>query len=363
MESAMNCPVPRPLLLAILLTTGLAGCNQSSKLDTFQQRHGQGLSVARDMAGKITAIRFESTPLTDHDLQLLGEADALKELSGDASQITDAGFAALATCSQLESLQLKSCKLSDSAAKSIGALSKLIALDLTDASELTPTRLASLGQLSKLSTLCLRGTAIDDACIPHLPDAPLKSLSLANTKITSAGTLEVHVRWPDLEILQLDGLPLDSNALQTFSRFPKLAELSLGNCSVGDDALTHLAACQLLRVLDLSDNTALTDPAIKSLGNLPELRTINVSGTQFTGNDFSSAGFPVLASLVADRTMVSKETLRTLKLPTLFSLSLRGCSLTEQEIRSVFSTNDQTAVSFDQAPPEKDGEKKVRGQI
>ena len=359
----MNRPFARPLLLALLLTSGLHGCNQSSSLDTFQQRHGQGLAVARDMAGKITAIRFESAPLTDNDLQLLAAADSLKELSGDASQITDAGFTALAACSQLESLQLKSCKLSDTAAKSIGALTKLTVLDLTDATQLTPAHLESLGQLSKLSTLCLSGTAVDDTCIPQLPTAPLKSLCLANTKITAAATLEIHARWPDLEILQLDGVPLNADTAQTFSKFPKLAELSLGNCSIGDDALTHIANCQLLKVLDLNNNATLTDPAIKSLGSLPELRTINVSGTQFTGADFSSAGFPRLASLFADRTMVSKETLRSLKLPTLFSLSLRGCALTEQEIRSVFSTNDQTAVSFDQSPAENETEKKVRGQI
>jgi hypothetical protein len=356
---------PQRLLIALTLLSLAFGCDNASKLESFQQRHGQGLSVARDMAGNIKAIRFEAAPLTDADLLLLAGADSVREISGDASGVTDAGFAALAECRQLQSLQLKACRFSDTAAKSIAALSQLSSLDLTAAADITPERLATLSQNAQLNELCLRDTSVDDACLASLPAAKLKSLCLAGTtlKLTAAAASSLRTTAPDLEVLQLDGLAIDAETLLAIAALPKLAELSLKDCSIDDTTLAPLVNCKLLRVLDISENPALSDSSIHALGALPELRTINVSGSKFTGAGFSDSGFPALAALVADRTQVKSDALRSLKLPTLFSLSLNGCSLTEKEIRAVFSTNDQTAVSFDQQAPAEESDEKVRGQI
>ena len=361
----MPCYSSQRLLPLFALIMLALGCDNTSRLDSFQQRHGQGLSVARDMAGNIKAIRFETDPLTDADLLLLAGAESVREISGDASAVTDAGFAALAECRQLQSLQLKSCRFTDTAAKSIAALSQLTTLDLTSAADISPERLATLGQLSQLTDLCLRDTAVDDACLSSLPAGKLRSLCLAETtlKLTAAAANNLKAAAPDLEVLQLDGLSIDAETLLAIAALPKLAELSLKNCSIEDHAIAPLVNCKLLRVLDISENPALSDSSIYTLGALPELRTINVSGSKFTGVGFSDSGFPSLAALVADRTQVRSDALRSLKLATLFSLSLNGCSLTEKEVRAVFSTNDQTAVSFDQQPPAEEAEEKVRGQI
>lgn len=339
------------------------GCDRSANLDSFQQRQGKGLSLAYDLSGQITAVRFETAPLTDADLQQLGESRVLRELSGNAAQVTEAGLAALGGCSGLQSLQLTSCRLTENAARSIGSLKALTALTLTDAQELVSGHLSCFSELPKLLELGLSGTAIDDACVAQLPTAPLRSISLSRTQLTSSGVQALAAKYPTLEVILLDDVALDPAAVTAISQLQKLTDLSLSGCGLDDAAAAPLAALPQLRVLNLSGNSALTDSVIRSFGVAAELRTLDVSGTQFTGAAFADSGFPNLSSLLADETQVKGDALRSLKLPTLFSLSLNGCPLSLAEIRKVFAANDQTAVSFDAAPPADGSGEKPEGQI
>lgn len=352
------------LLLCMLVGIASAtGCDKTSSLDSFQQRQGRGLSLAQDLSGQITAIRFDSSPLTDADLQLMGTSTSLRELSGNAEQVTEAGLVSLAGCSGLQSLQLNSCRLSEGAAQAIGSLSALTVLNLTDAKELAPAHLSCFAELPKLLELGLSGTAIDDSCIAQLPAAPLRALSLSRTQLTGAGVQMLCGRYPSLEAIVLDDVALDAAAVAALSQLQKLTDLSLCGCGLDDASAATLSGLKQLRVLNISSNAAITDDLIKSLGTATELRTLNVSGTQFTGAAFADAGFPSLSSLIADNTMVKSDSLRSLKLPTLFSLSLNGCSLSMAEIRKVFAANDQTSVSFEEVRPAKDAGEKVKGQI
>lgn len=354
----------RCLLLCMLVVfASTTGCDKTSSLDSFQLRQGKGLSLAQDLSGQITAIRFDSSPLTDADLQLMGTSTSLRELSGDAQQVTEAGLAALAGCSGLQSLQLNSCRLSDGAARSICSLKALRVLTLTDSTGLAPTHVSGLAELPKLLELGLSGTAMDDSCIAQLPAAPLRAISLSRTQLTSGGVQMLSEKYPTLEVIALDEVALDAAAVAALSQLQKLTDLSLCDCGLDDASAAPLSELKQLRVLNLSGNDLITDAVIKSFGTVAELRTLNVSGTQFTGTAFADAGFPSLSSLIADKTLVKSDSLRSLKLPTLFSLSLNGCSLSTAEIRKVFAENDQTAVSFEEASPAKDAGEKVKGQI
>lgn len=360
----MHRPRPDLLLLTLLLIFGpVSGCEKTSSLDSFQARQGRGLSLAQNLSGQITAIRFETSPLTDADLQLLGTTTALRELSGDAAQVTEAGLTALGGCSGLQSLQLASCRLTENSARSIASLKALTTLTLTDSPELTPELLGCFSELPKLLELGLSGTAIDDTCIAQLPKAPLRSISLSRTRLTSAGVQAVAAQYPSLEVILLDEVALDLAAVTALAQLQKLTDLSLSSCSLDDTSAAPLSGLKQLRVLNLSRNSAITDSLIQGFGTAAELRTLNVSGSNFTGVGFADAGFPSLSALLADDTQVKADALRSLKLPTLFSLSLNGCPLSLAEIRRVFAANDQTAVSFDEVPPVDDSAEKVEGQI
>lgn len=352
------------LLLSLLPIFGsVSGCEKTSSLDSFQARQGRGLSLAQDLSGQITAIRFETSPLTDADLQVLGTTTALRELSGNAAQVTEAGLTALGGCSGLQSLQLTSCRLSENSARSIASLKSLTTLTLTDSPELTAGLLGCFTELPKLLELGLSGTAIDDTCVAQLPTAPLRSIDLSRTRLSSAGVQAVAVKYPTLEVVLLDDVALDLAAVTALAPLQKLTDLSLSSCGLDDASAAPLSGLKQLRVLNLSRNPALTDKLIQAFGTAAELRTLNVSGTQFTGVAFAEAGFPSLSALLADGTQVKADALRSLKLPTLFSLSLNGCPLSLAEIRRVFAANDQTAVSFDEAPPADESSEKVEGQI
>jgi len=352
-----------PLASLLLIFTLVTGCEKTSSLDSFQARQGRGLSLAQDLSGEITAIRFESSPLTDADLQLLGTTTALRELSGDAAQLTEVGLTALSGCSGLQSLQLASCRLTENSARSIASLKALTTLTLTDSQDLNAAVLGCFAELPKLVELGLSGTALDDNCIAQLPTAPLRSISLSRTRLTSAGVQAVAAKYPALEVLQLDDVALDLAAVTALAQLQKLTDLSLSSCGLDDSSAAPLSGLKQLRVFNLSRNPALTDSLFQSFGTAAELRTLNVSGTQFTGVAFAEAGFPSLSALQADDTQVKADALRSLKLPTLFSLSLNGCPLSLAEIRRVFAVNDQTAVFFDEVPTSDDSGEKVEGQI
>ncbi|MFM8475975.1 MAG: hypothetical protein ACKOEO_09270 [Planctomycetaceae bacterium] len=351
------------LLCMLIVIASAIGCDKTSSLESFQLRQGQGLSLSQDLSGQITAIRFDSSPLTDADLQVMGTSTSLRELSGNAEQVTEAGLVALAGCSGLQSLQLNSCRLNAGAARAISSLSALTVLNLTDAKELAPAHLSCFAELPKLLELGLSGTAMNDSCIAQLPAAPLRALSLSRTQLTGAGVQMLAEKYPALEVIQLDEVALDAAAVAAIAQLQKVTNLSLCGCGLDDASAAPLSGLKQLRVLNISSNAAITDALIQSLGTATELRTLNVSGTQFTGTAFADAGFPGLSSLIADNTMVKGDSLRSLKLPTLFSLSLNGCSLSMAEIRKVFAANDQTAVSFEEVRPAEDAGEKVKGQI
>ena len=111
--------------------------------------------------------------------------------------------------------------------------------------------------------------------------------------------------------------------------------------------MTVIAGLSKLRLLQLADNPALTDVGICQLGSLPELTSLGVSRTAFTGSGCGTAGFAQLLGLEANGCQVSDEQVPEFAgIKNMTSLLLKDTGVTETGVRKTFAANHPTAVAF-----------------
>jgi hypothetical protein len=198
-------------------------------------------------------IDTDSDQITDKGLAKLAALPALTSLTVKSRAISDAGLAHLARLNSLSELSLDRAKLTTIAP--IQALSDLTTLSLRDC-PITDVGLAPMAELKNLITLDVSGTLLSDVGLTHLRElTQVQKLSLSKTKITDAG------------LAQLSGLSM-------------LSELDLSGTSVGDPGVAHLVGLKLVS-LNLSD-TKLTDAGLLQLVKAGPYRLITVNNTAVT---------------------------------------------------------------------------------
>jgi hypothetical protein len=167
--------------------------------------------------------------------------------------------------------------------------------------------------------LALDGTRITDAGLAQVLFLDPRSLSVANTRVTDTGFIDLH-ELRSLNALNLSGTSISRAGLEGIARATsswRFEELSLSRTSIDDDAMAVIAKMSDLRVLDLSD-TKITDVGLARLAAMPSEWTIN--------------------GLFLDRTRIGDEGLRALFSrvePDDFSgISLSGTNVTWEYIET-----------------------------
>ena len=134
----------------------------------------------------------------------------------------------------------------------------------------------------------------------------LQSLSLHQTKVTSAGLKDV-AELKSLKRLNLTGSQVTDVGLKYLSRLESLEELTLANTNITDMGVENLAGFNLKKLglprqaqtdiglkhylaalhrsptVLILNNWQVTDAGLTSLVNLTSLRVIDLLGTQVTG--------------------------------------------------------------------------------
>ncbi len=136
---------------------------------------------------------------------------------------------------------------------------------------------------ASLQSLQVPAGTVTDAGLALLVDlTELKVLDLQGNQITGTGL--VHLSdLQNLETLNLTDNKLASSTLAAISRLPRLKTLSLRNCGLTNDALAFIGRLTSLRELDLSRNPLLTDEGCGPLGQLIELRALDLQQTGVQG--------------------------------------------------------------------------------
>jgi Leucine-rich repeat (LRR) protein len=150
-----------------------------------------------------------------------------------------------------------------------------------------------LAELKSLRVLNLADSSFSDALLPALEKASLQLVSL-----------------------DLRGCEISDKATTVIARFTGLRALRLsgknGKTSIGDDGLTNLAQCPLLKVLAL-DDLWIGNAGLEALTNLKALEELYLAGTVVDDDSAKIiAGFPALKKLRLARTQISDLGLETL---------------------------------------------------
>jgi hypothetical protein len=210
----------------------------------------------------------------DEDLaQYLSPPERITALALPRTNVTDAGLAHLANCTEL------------------------LWLDLSD-TKVTDDGFAHLARATKLERLSLRHTAIGDASLERIAAFPrLDDLNLAHTGVTDAG-LSRLAELRSLTALWLEGTAAGDAALTTISHMGQLELLDLAATRVGDAGMTDVGKLLKLQALYLS-HTGVSDAGLAPLKRLQSLQLVQLDGTKVT-----SAGADELKASLKDARIV-----------------------------------------------------------
>jgi WD40 repeat protein/Leucine-rich repeat (LRR) protein len=127
------------------------------------------------------------------------------------------------------------------------------------------------------------------------------------------------------------------------TRLPGLAELSLDNRALTDNALAHLKNAPDLRELDLSSNEKYTDAGLAHLKGLKRLRRLNLNGVR----NVSDAGLAHLAGLTEltelrlyDTKVTAAGLAHLRRLTKLRALNLNGVRVTDESLAHLAGMKD-----------------------
>jgi hypothetical protein len=257
-----------------------------------------------------------------YDARLLRLIAAQKHLNVlrirvDGSRVTDAGLAALAGLSELESLQIQSAELlTDEGLQALRGLSKLQLLLLCDAHQITDAGLKHLSGLPKLERLCVTESQIGDHWYEQLGPSPslvelyfgrslgCDTVTHSGSRISDRGLVGLN-QYPQLQSLVLDspnlsdgafvhlkdlsqlrtlwltGTQMTGRGLAGLRGLSRLAALSLEGDSLADEGVSELAELKSLRQVRLA-GPKLTDASVARVSCLPALTFLRLDGPKFT---------------------------------------------------------------------------------
>ena len=232
---------------------------------------GSGLSHLRGLS-RLESLTLDRLPVSDRELGPLSELVNLKTLQLRGVAITDAGLFHLARLKNLERLDLDGVPITDAGLVHLAPLNRLNSVSLDD-TQITGAGLSSLREMTQLSALHAVGAPIDTLePIRHL--TKVRTLILAGTKIDDAGLAPV-AGFYELYYLALQYTSVGDAGLAHIARLSNMKILHLHGTRISDDGLIHLAGLSRLESLSLSE-TAITDRGLKHLMGLTSLKSIAI---------------------------------------------------------------------------------------
>jgi Leucine-rich repeat (LRR) protein len=289
----------------------------------------------------VTLRLYDSAHSLD-DLSCLLGCVALRELSLQSTQVTNASFAGveellarlhqldLSECEQLTAISnlapatsLRELNLAHSGVADLRGLEKLVALETLDVTNIRTEDLSILRQCPRLVTLSAKGdiTALESiihAAAPSLVDCRLH-IDDAVRALDSRSLSCLH------RSTVLTFRDLDSTSLQGFEEIPSLELLDLDGTGVDD--VRSLAGCRALRELILV-RSLVTDMGIIGLERIATLEVLNLASSEITSVS-SLCQCTALRELNLDWTRVTDAGIAGLEcIITLTKLSLANTKIT-----------------------------------
>jgi Leucine-rich repeat (LRR) protein len=191
----------------------------------------------------------DNKQVTDAGLAVFADCTNATNLNLAYTQVTDAGLAHFKDCKGMTELFLEKVKVTD-AGLAVFKDCNLTNLRLHN-TQVTDAGLASLKDCKNLTTLYLYSTRVTDAGLAHLKDCKrLTVLNLRLTRVTDAG-LAYLKDCKDLTDLDLSGNSITDAGLAHLKDWKELTLLNLERTKVSDAGLVHVKDCTNLKSLNV----------------------------------------------------------------------------------------------------------------
>ena len=199
-----------------------------------------------------------------------------------------------------------------------------------------PDQLRIVGEFAQLREL-------DCSSFSSSPTDELKYLQgckhLRVLKFFQGGNFELeHAReFPELQVLDLSGVGIDSNSLACFKQLPQLRTLRLADTFIDDKGLRRLRFLKQLEELDLHDNS-IEGRGLTALREMKRLRKLDLHGNPFRGTDLANLkDLALLEELDLSKTQVDDEGMAVLAgLKNLKRLDLTGSEVRGPGLRKLY---------------------------
>tara|TARA_B110000263_G_scaffold247422_1_gene260257 strand:+ start:2544 stop:4556 length:2013 start_codon:yes stop_codon:yes gene_type:complete len=154
-------------------------------------------------------------------------------------------------------------------------------LTLNDSTFTPDTNFSIFGQIKELQTLNLRDTKGTNSCLDQVELMPsLVTLDLSNSDVDVMG-LEKLKSLNRLQTLIMDNNGIDADIINVLARITSLKTLSLKNTMLTNTTLKLLPQMQQLKVLMLDDNAITTD-CVKHLSTMKFLTKLSIKKTKIS---------------------------------------------------------------------------------
>jgi len=242
--------------------------------------------VALSRLPALKRLRLSNNGYTEEGVSALTNLERLELLDVGGSDVTDVALQHIAKFPRLRQLCISKSPIDNSGLATLGTLKSLEVLDLVNNQHLTVGGLAKLSSLSNLQFLYVRGAGIaeDGARLDISRLRSLTDLMLQfSTKRLRADHLACLKSLTKLRSLQLLATTVNDEALAHLRGLTNLCRLQIGGPKVTDAGVAHLSA--LGRLADLSLVGNISDTGLRHLERLSGLKSVQIKSSQ----DFSQA--------------------------------------------------------------------------
>jgi hypothetical protein len=222
--------------------------------------------------------------------------------------ITNESMKYIVKLDKLESLQISGTSITDDGLKNIGSLKKLKELTL-NTFKITDKCMKYVSDLKQLTMLDLEGALISDTGIRQLSGFnSLTELGVGYTKVTGTGLRRLQ----NLKSLRI-GEEITNEGLASLGELTELRELQVFGNNIKGKFLFPLLNLKKLRSLDISGDKIVLDD-ILCFAQLPCLKFIILTDIKITDRDLLKFRiFPHLKSIYLNKTVVTESAIRALK--------------------------------------------------
>ena len=234
--------------------------------------------------------------ITDESMKIFGKFTKLKVLTLRSNPITDIGLESLATCNELETLQMAGSKVTGKGLNTLYMVPNLKNLSFGVYDEGAPIDdegLKTLGELTQIEHLNLTASNITDEGFKHLAKLEnLQTLTLDNTEITDDALQALsdlqHLK--NIRFYRDKGAGLGDVAAEHLSSCPELQTVTT-HWNLTSVGIEHLSNCKSLQSIEFTDT--LTDADMPQIAKMTGLKRIGFQNCPIT-----DAGLAHLNTLV-----------------------------------------------------------------